>query len=119
MDEEIPGTLRQRSPGPNTSSKEITEDRADMLIKEAELSKAKMFQTPGNDNENVLISPTDMQNRGTLSHSILVDEDYLVLGANIDGSVREKIEAGDYINLAKLLPKIKLYKRRSRSFKWS
>ena len=38
-------------------------------------------------------------------HSVMVDEDYLVLTAHVDELTKSKIERGEYVDLAKLLPK--------------
>ena len=84
-----PGTLR--------GDDDREEDQAENLIREAERSKVKMFQTPGRENLKI-----DVNNN--FVHSAMVDEDYLVLGANIDDATKVKIERGEFVDLAKLLP---------------
>ena len=41
-------------------------------------------------------------------HSVLVDERYTLVGANVDGSMRKKIQDGEYIDFARLVPRDKV-----------
>ena len=43
-----------------------------------------------------------------LVHSMIVDEDYLVVAAHVDAATKQKIEVGEYVDFAKLLPKDKI-----------
>ena len=75
------------------------EDKLNQLIREAENAKTKMFQTPGKKSTNA------RDNSRNLMHAVIADDNYLVLGAHLDEHITEKIVNGDYIDLAKLLPK--------------
>ena len=69
-------------------------DGAEKRIQEAKNARVKMFATPGRSQQ--------------LLHSTLVDDDYLVLAAHVDETLKEKIKSGDYVDLSKLLPKDRL-----------
>ena len=76
------------------------EEKLDQMIREAENVKTKMFATPGKE---------QCKNRGgNLIHSVIADDDYLILGAHLDEHLTEKIIRGEYIDLAKLLPRDRL-----------
>ena len=75
------------------------EDRAAKIIREAEASRARIFQTPGKD-MNFLTSQ--------FAHSSLVDESFLLVAAHVDESTKIKIAAGEYVNFSKLLPRDKI-----------
>ena len=82
-----------------------TGDRVDFLIREAEGTRTKIFQTPGEfigEKEGVGEAVIPVKN---FTHSAMVDEDYLVLAGHLDEGLRNKIEKGEYVDLAKLLPK--------------
>ena len=90
--------MEGNQPQPETSRDDYRpEDRVDRIIREAEQGRAKIYQTPGK------VMNYDVQN--VFVHSAMVNEDYYVLAAHLDQSVRDKIEKGEYIDLAKLIPK--------------
>ena len=100
-EEDRRGMHNQEQPAPGMSYDQQREqmpgdDVADQLIKDAEKAKVKMFQTLGKDGLDL---------SRNFVHSVMVDEDYLVLGANIDESLEQKIEKGEYVDLGKLLPR--------------
>ena len=72
--------------------KELTpEERSDQIIKDAECSKARMYELSGKNN----------------FPAISQIEDYQMIDAHIDDSLRAKILKFEFINLARLLPKAK------------
>ena len=78
------------------------------VIRESEANKADLYATPGNC-ANVINwmgegnFPPDMR-----AHAFMADEQYLVIGAHLDGQTRQKIVSGEYVDFAQLLPKNKL-----------
>ena len=84
---------------------------ADEVIKEAEAGKARMYATPGNQICNDLIDNFLRQTRDEgqmvreLSHSALIDKNYITMGTHIDKSLADKIIAGEYMDFARLLPR--------------
>ena len=82
----------------STQRQSPEEDRMDQIIRDAENSKAKIFQTPGNRNYNF-----DFEKK--FVHSSMVDEEYMILAGHVDANIRVKIESGEYVDLAKLLPR--------------
>ena len=56
-------------------------ETADEMIREAEASRAKIFQTPGNESNYV--------------HTSLVDDNYMVIGAHVDLLTQDKIKKGE------------------------
>ena len=79
--------------------REITpEEHASQLIREAELSKARVMEIPGKSMEvNAGLSQE-------LLHSVIVDEKYQAVASHVDASTKAKIERGDYVDFAKLIP---------------
>ena len=66
----------------------------------AEASRARIYEVPGK-----LQSIEKYLQRPDLFHSVLVDEDYLVVGTHVDESTKKKIILGDYVDFAKLIPR--------------
>ena len=104
-----PGTSQGSNPQnrgvARLTDKEIAKNRADQLVRQAEANKAKILEVSGeinSDNE-------DLQVRNNVSvhrhHPSLVDEDYLVVGGHVDELTRLRIENGEYIDFARLLPR--------------
>ena len=96
---------------------EVPEDRegierqaqanADKLVREAELAKAKIYDVAGNfktadqfpDNKEL------RQVNKALLHSLIIDEEYSLVGGHIDDGLRKMIEQGGYVNFSKLISK--------------
>ena len=77
----------------------MARQHAENLIKEAEASKARIMEVPGN-------RPTvnlDFQ----FIHSALVDADYQLVAAHVDEGTQRKIENGEFVEFSKLLPRHK------------
>ena len=87
-----------QEPRPSTSRDMAPEDRANNVVREAEQGKANIFQTPGKDQRHL-----DLSNN--FVHSAMVDEDYYCLAGHLDASMQEKIQRGEYVDLAKLMPR--------------
>ena len=68
------------------------EEEAEQRARQASKGKDRAFEVSGKDN-----FPT-----------WLFNEDFMVLAANLDESLTKKIEAGEYVNFAKLIQKDKL-----------
>ena len=87
------------------TSKETVEERIDKVIRQAEAAKARMNLVAGKS-----ISSNQEKNsvRGTLAHSLYVDEKYCMMGNHVDRILRAKIVANEFIDFAKLLPRDKL-----------
>ena len=75
------------------------EDRAEKLVRDAERSKAKIFALPGNVHAQV--------NQDYIK-SLIIDEEYMKVGAHVDEVTYEKIIKGKYVNFSKLIPGDKL-----------
>ena len=62
----------------------------EQTILEAERSKARIYDVQGkNFNQNLNVT----------YHSVLLDEDYLLVGNYVDENTRNKIAGGDYVDL--------------------
>ena len=70
------------------------EEKADKMFREAEAAKARLFATPGKDNE-----------LNKQFHSVMVDEDYLLVASHVDNATLNKIIAGEYVDFARLIPR--------------
>ena len=94
---------RSRVDRPEGQAEPTPEEQADCLIREAEHNKARMLDVQGESNE--LSKHID---KGTLLHSVVVDEGYLTVAAHIDEQLYRKILNFEYIDFSKLLPRDRL-----------
>ena len=93
-------------PEDDSSDDELTpEERAEQLIHEAERAKAKIFSPKGNRKFSVDVEQNISQD---LQAIVLIDQDYQVVGAHVDESLKQKIIEGQYIDFGKLIPKDKI-----------
>ena len=69
------------------------------MIQQAEAAKAKIFDVTGK------VTKDQMNENRNLLHSVVVDEEYAVLGVHIDEMLKRKIVAGKYIEFSRLIPK--------------
>ena len=60
------------------------------LVRDAELNRANMFEVPGKDNKNI---------------TSVIDEDYQMIDAHIDNSLRAKILNFEFIDFSQLIAK--------------
>ena len=68
------------------------EEKAEGYLREVEASKARILPSTG----KVILSDT---------HSVLTDENFLVVGSHVDQNMVEKIQKGEYVDFSKLLPR--------------
>ena len=69
--------------------------RGEEMLHAAEGRKAQMYGVKGKEDLSLL----------QRIDSASLDDDYLVVGAHIDASIRKKISEGEYIDFARLIPK--------------
>ena len=84
-------------------------------IREAKASKARIFEISGNQfnvhqgNIEGANEPSQMDMLShSFAHSMLVDEQFLLVATHVDGTLRNKIVAGEYVKFLKLLSRDKL-----------
>ena len=96
------------------TDEELAKKRADDLVRQAEAGKAKILEVAGKDpfltnrsqhEANDLRSGRVFMND---HHPALIDEDYLVVGNHVEENIRERIENGEYVDFARLLPRDRL-----------
>ena len=68
------------------------------MICQAEGAKARMYDITGNEHNN----------QNPLFHSVVVDEDYAIIGVHLDDNLRKKIIQGEFVDFSKLIPKDKI-----------
>ena len=73
-----------------------TEERAVKMVKDAERSKARMFELSGR--------PNDLYQGKSVS-VYEIDEDYQMIDSHIDNALRKKILNFEYVDFSRLLPK--------------
>ena len=73
------------------------EERAQEVIREAEQSKAHMYDVAG--------ELSNLRNINLNQHSMLMDEDYQMIGSNLDDTLKRKIWNFEYVDLSRLLSK--------------
>ena len=100
-----PGTSRDSQPRP--SPEQLAQERSDYLVRQAEASKARILELPGNelDNQNLQVVERSPQACAPPQQHFVVDENYLVVGNYIDDNIRVRIENGEYVDFSHLLPR--------------
>ena len=72
--------------------------KAELMVHDAEAARTRIVEVSGR-------WPDNDKNKQIVYHSVLLDEDYLIVGSNIDDSIKKKVANGEYIDFAKLLTK--------------
>ena len=80
---------------------EKAHDRTKEMLKRVENSKAQIYQVPGKED----IQIPDVFNGSEFYHSVLVDEQYVLVENHVDEVTRRCIVASEFIDLARLLPR--------------
>ena len=73
----------------------MPEERAEQKIKDAELARAAVFPVTGNDKFS----------NAQFVNTAMIDEDYIMVGSNVDEVTLNKIKKGEYVDFGKLIPK--------------
>ena len=101
------GTSRKQKRSPEADQRKSDkqrewepEDRAEKLVRDAERSKAKIFALPGNL-QSVHVNQEYIR-------SLIIDEEYMKVGAHVDDVTYDKIVKGKYVNFSRLIPGDKL-----------
>ena len=94
-DNQRPHTSRDE---PRSTTREMDE-RREQLLRDAERNKTKAYEIAGK-NQNLI---REIEN--SRIQAVLIDEEYLAMGSHLESSIRMKIEAGEYVDLARLLPR--------------
>ena len=74
---------------------------SELMIREAEASRARMVTTPGKQ-------PREVELLLSFLHSAYVDEEYLVMGSHLDETIIKKIKNHEYVDFSQLLPRDKI-----------
>ena len=92
------------------------EEKANAMIHNAEQSRAKIYETRGNDwslySESQFLKGKEKQLEVDLSnefiHSAMVDESYHLVGSHVDEFTQDRIIRGEYVDFAKLVPHVRI-----------
>ena len=105
-----PRGSRPLPPPPAASGVQRTMER----IKEAESSRAHMYDVSGNDpltpkhnDQEFTQDPIEILNEG-FAHSMMVDEQFMFVAAHIDSSLHQKIAKGEYVKFSRLIARDKV-----------
>ena len=93
-----PTPIQQEGEGAVQQERSTPEARARKMVQEAERAKAKIYSTKGNE-----VNRFDLNNQYV--HSAMVDEDYMVVGADLEENIIRKVALGEYVDFGKLIPK--------------
>ena len=85
---------------------EPAEEPGSKNIPEAEQGRARMYQVPGNSELNKQSYPQFNQCLATASVSMM-DQDYQMIDAHVEESLKRKVQDFEYIDLAKLIPRFR------------
>ena len=76
------------------------EEKAEILIRDAERVKAQILPARGKD---MVINSQNMQVDHTFS--AIVDESFIVVGSHLDQTMIDKIQRGEYVDFGCLIPR--------------
>ena len=107
-----PREVRRPLPRPEPSGV----DRAMQAIRDAETSKARIYDVAGNDCVHDIQDKSRQgeshrewdELKSKFAHSLLVDESYLMVASHVDQGMRQRIERGEFVDFARLLPRNKV-----------
>ena len=109
-DGEIPHCSRRRDGGASRKPEEEA-SIAEELVRDVENNAARIYEVSGKLDSRT-VDKLNCSKQKELKHidksfvqAVVIDDGYLTLGMHLESSLRDKIEAGDYVDLAKLLPK--------------
>ena len=85
-----------------------TRKKTERILQQAEAVKVKISDVAGRCQFNEHERRHSSIENGNLVHSMFVDEDYTMLGGNVDKSTYSKIVNGEYVDFARLLVKDRL-----------
>ena len=77
--------------------------RAQQMIQQAEASRARIFKAQGELSDKVDSNRFECKLNSELVHSVMVDENYLMVGSHVDDNTKLKIITRQYVELEKLL----------------
>ena len=77
------------------------EERRDQLIQDAEQVRARIFEV----SDKPLIREID----NSRVQVVLIDEEYISMGSHLEPGIKQCIEVGAYVDLARLLPRDKVF----------
>ena len=82
--------------------------QSEKIIRDIEMTKAVQYGAKGKVTEflHPWEGPKETQRGGSHQLSSEVDDNYVIIGAHLDNSIREKIQRGEYVDFNKLLPKV-------------
>ena len=121
VDDVVPGTSgyqrqhENQSRGARTDQhrqeQQNPEEIADNTIREVEQAKGRVFDVPGERN-NQLVNVNQPLMAGLLQnyvHSMFVDKNYCLVAAHIDATTKAKIVEGQYVDFSKLVSKDRVW----------
>ena len=77
------------------------QQRTEQIVRDAERSKARIFDVPGN--REIHKETADFSK--SVIYSLLLDDNYQAVRSHLDIQTVKKIQEGEYVDFAKLLPK--------------
>ena len=79
------------------------EERAKQMVQQAEAVKAKIFDISGrHDYANYY---ENQKEQNLLLHSVVADDDYAIVAAHVDESLKRRIIEGEYVDFSRLVPR--------------
>ena len=95
--EHVPSRGNSRDVDNKQSRSLSAEEHTEQIIRQAEAAKAKIFPPTGRDDIGQLGQKFEFVAK--------IDQEYLSIGSHVDEGMRDRIQRGEYMDFAKLLPK--------------
>ena len=94
------GNVTEPRPRPSGYKPPTSDEQADEVIKDAERSKAKLYEVPGK-----VIS----QGYPNIDSIALMDNEYQMIGSHLDKQIKRKIQCFEYVDFSKLVHRNKSF----------
>ena len=117
-DRQRPTTSRDQGQGTNQkrNDKEV-EQRALEMLRQAETAKARIYDTPGEDNDILECKQLKLDLCRDYVHSAMVDEHYSMIGGHMDEAIKLKIRKNEYVDFSRLIAKDRVAEEDDNSYK--
>ena len=97
------------------TAEQKAEQRAENMIREAEMAKIQLLEMPGRKNN---LMGTDFKCKQDFVHTVMVDESFMLVATHIDDNLKGKIKNGNYVDFARLLLRDRIMDEQNQRLEW-
>ena len=93
------------------------EEKAELVIKQAEAAKTHILEVPGRDEFNITVNSVASKGKDQYLQTLLVDEQFRVVTSHMDENTRKKFEGHEYVDFARLIARDRIIEEEDQSVK--